>query len=41
MIGDLEINPFNSDEMLYGTGATIYGCDNLTDWDKGSIFIFV
>jgi xyloglucan-specific exo-beta-1,4-glucanase len=35
MIGSLEINPFNSDEMMYGTGATIYGCDNLTDWDKG------
>lgn len=35
MIGDLEINPFDSDEMMYGTGATIYGCDNLTDWDKG------
>ncbi len=35
MMGDLEINPFDSDEMMYGTGATILGCDNLTDWDKG------
>ncbi len=33
MMGDIEINPFNSDEMLYGTGATIYGSDNLTKWD--------
>ena len=35
MIGDIEINPFNSDEMMYVTGATIYGTKNLTDWDKG------
>ncbi|MGC9394940.1 MAG: InlB B-repeat-containing protein [Anaerolineae bacterium] len=37
MIGDLEIDPFNSDRMLYVTGATIYGSDNLTDWDEGGI----
>src|SRR4029079_13006529 len=35
MVGDLEIDPFNSDRMLYGTGATIYGSDNLTAWDAG------
>ncbi|MFZ5988562.1 MAG: dockerin type I domain-containing protein [Bacillota bacterium] len=35
MMGDIEINPFNSDEMMYGTGATIYGTRNLTDWDRG------
>ncbi|HOQ01601.1 MAG TPA: dockerin type I domain-containing protein [Acetivibrio clariflavus] len=35
MIGDIEINPFNSDEMMYVTGATIYRTKNLTDWDKG------
>lgn len=35
MMGDIEINPFDSDEMMYGTGATIYGTKNLTDWDKG------
>ncbi len=35
MVGSLEIDPFNSDHMLYGTGATIYGTDNLTAWDTG------
>jgi xyloglucan-specific exo-beta-1,4-glucanase len=35
MIGDIEIDPFNSDRMFYGTGATIYGCTNLTAWDRG------
>jgi len=35
MVGSLEIDPFNSDRMLYGTGATIFGSDNLTAWDTG------
>lgn len=35
MMGDLEIDPFDSDRMLYGTGATIYGSDDLTNWDAG------
>ncbi|MHA6530035.1 X2-like carbohydrate binding domain-containing protein [Paenibacillus sp. BAC0078] len=35
MMGDLEIDPFNSDRMMYGTGATIYGSNNLTSWDTG------
>ena len=36
MVNDLEIDPFNSNRMLYGTGATIFGSDNLTLWDSGA-----
>ncbi|WP_372494454.1 xyloglucanase [Actinoallomurus purpureus] len=35
MTEGLEIDPFNSARMMYGTGATIYGTTNLTDWDAG------
>ena len=35
MMGDIEIDPFNSNRLLYGTGATIYGTDDLTNWDQG------
>ena len=31
----LEIDPFDSDRMMYGTGATVYGTENLTSWDSG------
>jgi hypothetical protein len=36
MISGMAINPFNSDEMIYGTGATIYGTENLTNWDDST-----
>ncbi|GFJ88610.1 sialidase family protein [Phytohabitans rumicis] len=35
MTESVEIDPFDSDHLLYGTGATVYGTDNLTDWDAG------
>ncbi|WP_405970621.1 xyloglucanase [Streptomyces sp. NBC_00988] len=35
MMESVEIDPFDSGHFLYGTGATIYGSDNLTDWDGG------
>jgi xyloglucan-specific exo-beta-1,4-glucanase len=31
----LAIDPFNSNRMMYGTGATLYGTNNLTNWDSG------
>jgi xyloglucan-specific exo-beta-1,4-glucanase len=36
MTESLEIDPFNSDRMMYGTGATIYGSENLTAWDRNT-----
>jgi len=36
MMGSMAINPFDSTEMMYGTGATIYGTNNLTDWGSAN-----
>jgi hypothetical protein len=36
MTESLEIDPHNSNRMMYGTGATIYGSNNLTQWDAGA-----
>ncbi|WP_066464277.1 cellulose binding domain-containing protein [Sanguibacter suarezii] len=35
MTESFEIDPFSSDRFYYGTGATLYGGTNLTDWDTG------
>ncbi|GAA1873110.1 cellulose binding domain-containing protein [Myceligenerans crystallogenes] len=35
MTESFEIDPFDSDDFLYGTGATVYGGENLTAWDTG------
>ncbi|WP_030936740.1 cellulose binding domain-containing protein [Streptomyces sp. NRRL S-646] len=38
MTESLEIDPFNSDRMMYGTGATLYRTEDLTQWDSGGRF---
>lgn len=38
MTESLEIDPFDSNRMMYGTGATLYGTENLTQWDSGGKF---
>ncbi|MGC0336573.1 cellulose binding domain-containing protein [Streptomyces sp. SLBN-8D4] len=38
MTESLEIDPFDSNRMMYGTGATVYGTENLTNWDSGGQF---
>ncbi len=34
----VEIDPFNSNRMLYGTGATLFSTTSLTNWDAGTTF---
>ncbi|GAB2609424.1 xyloglucanase [Streptomyces capparidis] len=34
----MEIDPFDSNRMMYGTGATVYGTENLTAWDANQQF---
>ncbi|MFJ5833769.1 cellulose binding domain-containing protein [Streptomyces sp. NPDC093089] len=34
----LEIDPFDSNRMMYGTGATLYGTTDLGKWDTGATF---
>ncbi|MEV0645736.1 cellulose-binding domain-containing protein [Phytomonospora sp. NPDC050363] len=35
MTESVEVDPFDSNKLMYGTGATSYGTDNLTAWDTG------
>ncbi len=35
MMGNIAIDPLNSDRMFYSTGATVYSTNNLTDIDSG------
>jgi photosystem II stability/assembly factor-like uncharacterized protein len=37
MMEGLNIDPFNSDRMMYGTGATLFATNNLTAWDTGGL----
>jgi xyloglucan-specific exo-beta-1,4-glucanase len=34
MMEGMNIDPFNSNRMMYGTGATLYSTNNLTAWDS-------
>jgi photosystem II stability/assembly factor-like uncharacterized protein len=37
MVSALAIDPFDSNRMFYGTGATIFGISDLTNWDSGAL----
>jgi photosystem II stability/assembly factor-like uncharacterized protein len=39
-IGALAVDPFNSDHVVYGTGATLYGTTNLSAMDSGGTVVF-
>lgn len=34
MTESMEIDPFDPDRLMYGTGATLYGTTRLTHWDR-------
>ncbi|MEV4750806.1 cellulose binding domain-containing protein [Streptosporangium amethystogenes subsp. fukuiense] len=38
MTESLEIDPFDGNRMMYGTGATLYGTEDLKKWDTGGQF---
>ncbi|GAA1669408.1 xyloglucanase [Glycomyces endophyticus] len=38
MIDSMAIDPHDSDRVMWGTGATIYGSTNLTNWDANTTF---
>ncbi|MFG3338850.1 cellulose binding domain-containing protein [Glycomyces sp. NPDC048151] len=38
MIDSMAIDPHDSDRVMWGTGATIYGSENLTNWDANQTF---
>ncbi|PTT88794.1 xyloglucanase, partial [Pelomonas sp. HMWF004] len=37
----MEIDPFDSNRFLYGTGATLYGSENLLNWDRSGAQITI
>lgn len=39
MIDGFAIDPFDSNRLMYGTGLTLYGTENLTAWDTGGKMI--
>lgn len=38
MMEGMNIDPFNSDRLMYGTGATLYATEELTQWDSAKTF---
>ncbi|GAA2381168.1 xyloglucanase [Streptomyces carpaticus] len=38
MTEGMEIDPFDPDRLVYGTGATVYGTTQLTRWDRNETF---